>query len=380
MRLTSGTVFALRIPFTEAFRHSSKDRESSDAVVVRVAAGNGVEGFGEGLGRAYVTGETVDSMIATITHDIWPKIAYRELPGAEDGLDAIEAFLADPTAGPVVAHHASRAAVELAIVDCVFSAAGLSLSSALPPMASAVPYSGVISATTVEHTRQIAAQMRLMGLKAVKIKVGVGDDVARVACAREVLGDGVSIRVDANGGWTPDEALTTLAALVPYGVVFVEQPIPRCAVEEMARFRAASPIPVMADESLITQADLEALIAANAVDAVNIRISKCGGLARSAAMARRALEAGLVVQIGCQVGETAILSAAGRHLAAALPGLAFVEGSFGSLLLTEDLSVDPVRFGHGGRAPILKAPGLGVRVRPDLLEKYAVRKVDSKCS
>jgi len=93
-------------------------------------------------------------------------------------------------------------------------------------------------------------------------------------------------------------------------------------------------------------------------------------------MARRAARAGIQVQVGSQVGETAILAAAGRHLAAALEDVAFVEGSYGTLLLTEDISADGVRFGHRGEAPLLTGPGLGIRVLEERLHKYA-RKIVS---
>jgi muconate cycloisomerase len=108
------------------------------------------------------------------------------------------------------------------------------------------------------------------------------------------------------------------------------------------------------------------------VDFFNVRVSKCGGLARSHAIARRAAAAGVGVQVGSQVGETAILSAAGRHLAAALPEVAFVEGSFGTLLLAEDVSVESVRFGHLGEAPLLTGPGLGIRVVEARLRRRAL--------
>jgi muconate cycloisomerase len=132
----------------------------------------------------------------------------------------------------------------------------------------------------------------------------------------------------------------------------------------------------VADESLVTLADAEALIAAEAVDYLNVRVSKCGGLSRSLGIARRAAAAGIGVQVGSQVGETAILSAAGRHLAAHLPQVAFVEGSYGTLLLTEDVSAESVRFGHRGAAPLLSGPGLGVHVLEERLRKYARRVVE----
>ena len=185
------------------------------------------------------------------------------------------------------------------------------------------------------------------------------------------MGPSVSLRVDANCAFTPDDAVATLTALAPFNVACAEQPIPRGAPAALARVRSRSPIPIMADESLVTVADAEALIAARACDFFNLRVSKCGGVVRTLEIARMAVLAGLRLQLGCQVGESAILSAAGRHVAAHLDRVAFVEGSYGSMLLVEDVSEEPVTFGHGGKAPLLMGPGLGVDVREGALRAHA---------
>ena len=218
--------------------------------------------------------------------------------------------------------------------------------------------------------------MAFVGLRHLKLKVGGDDDVARVRAVRGAVGPDVSLRLDANGAWSLERATEILDAVAPFDIAVVEQPLPRGPVTDLARLRRASPIPLMADESLVTPADLEALVAARAVDSVNVRVSKCGGLGRSVEIARRAAAAGIGVQVGSQVGETAILSAAGRHLAAAIEEVTFVEGSYGTLLLTEDVSREAVHFGHRGLAPVLTSPGLGVTVVADRLRKYARRIVE----
>ena len=127
----------------------------------------------------------------------------------------------------------------------------------------------------------------------------------------------------------------------------------------------------MADESLVTLDDAEALIAGRGgrlLQRPRLQVRRARALL---AIAARAAAAGVRVQVGSQVGETAILSAAGRHLAAALPEVAFVEGSFGTLLLTEDVSAESVRFGHRGEAPLLTGPGLGIRVLEERLRRRA---------
>jgi len=371
MRLVAATLYALRIPFVESFRHSATERRWSDSVVVRVRDEAGTEGFGEGTPRPYVTGEIVETMLDHLTCELWPRVADRELPPACN-LEALAAFLPETSLAGAIAPHASRAALELAVLDCALRRAGRPLATLLPPRRSRVTYSGVITAGPIARAVQHARQMRAIGLHDVKVKVGFDDDIARVTAVREALGHDASLRLDANGAWSFERAVHVLNAVAPLGIAAVEQPLPRGPVEDLARLRQAIPVPIMADESLVTPADAEALIAGEAVDLFNVRISKCGGLARSLAIAERAAKAGVGVQVGSQVGETAILSAAGRHLAAALPTVAFVEGSFGTLLLAEDVSVESVRFGHRGEASLLTGPGLGIRVVEERLRRRTV--------
>ena len=371
MRLVAATLYALRIPFVESFSHSATERRWSDSVVVRVRDEAGTEGFGEGTPRPYVTGEIVETMLDHLTCELWPRVADRELPPACN-LEALAAFLPETSLAGAIAPHASRAALELAVLDCALRRAGRPLATLLPPRRSRVTYSGVITAGPIARAVQHARQMRAIGLHDVKVKVGFDDDIARVTAVRGALGHDASLRLDANGAWSFERAVHVLNAVAPLGIAAVEQPLPRGPVEDLARLRQAIPVPIMADESLVTPADAEALIAGEAVDLFNVRISKCGGLARSLAIAERAAKAGVGVQVGSQVGETAILSAAGRHLAAALPTVAFVEGSFGTLLLAEDVSVESVRFGHRGEASLLTGPGLGIRVVEERLRRRTV--------
>jgi muconate cycloisomerase len=370
MRLVTAEIVALGIPFVEAFAHSAKDRSASDAVLVKVVAEDGTVGWGEGLPRPYVTGETTEGMIAHVADVLWPAIAERELPPWSPDLPA--GWLPDLPASGVVAPHAARAALELAMLDASLRAAGQGVADHVPVVRRQVTYSGVVTAADPARAAKLARQMKLVGLTAFKVKVGVGDDAARVAAVREVVGPDAELRVDANGAWaTPEAAAAALAPLAALGVVSCEQPLPRGDVRDLARLRALTGVALMADESLVTEADADALIDARAVDLFNVRVSKNGGLARALAIAAKAAAAGIGVQVGSQVGETAVLSAAGRHLACAVAGLRWAEGSFGTLLLAEDVAAEPVRFGHKGLAGAIGGPGLGVRVREDLVRKYA---------
>jgi muconate cycloisomerase len=131
----------------------------------------------------------------------------------------------------------------------------------------------------------------------------------------------------------------------------------------------------MVDESLNTRASLQRLIEAKACTAANVRISKCGGLVAALNRARETLEAGLTLQLGCQVGESSLLSAAHLRLAAAVQPVTYAEGCFGRFLLREDPASPLLQFGYGGRPPEPpQAPGLGVRIDDNLLERWTTEK------
>ena len=318
-------------------------------------------------------------MVDHVERTLWPCVAERALPpvGHLAGLDEL---IGDVPLTGALAPNASRAALELAMLDCMLRRAGRSMATVLAPRRASVTYSGVITAGPIERAVRHARQMRAVGLRHLKLKVGFDDDVARVRAVREAIGPDASLRLDANGAWSYERAVEVLDAVAPLGVAAVEQPLPRAMAADYPRLRRSVSVPLMADESLVTVADAEALVNAGAVDFFNVRVSKCGGLARSLAIAARAAHADLGVQVGSQVGETAILAAAGRHLAAALPEVAFAEGSFGTLLLTEDVSVESVRFGHRGEARVLEGPGLGIRVIETRLRERAfdVRALDGR--
>ena len=377
MRFVEGLIYSLRIPFVESFSHSTKSRNFSDSFIVRLTMDDGTIGYGEGVARPYVTGENVDSSLNHIQQTIWPSIAqsvFSEItPGPDpvDSLSQVYRAIPDNVTDGVVAFHAARAAVEIAIVDGILKRQQMSLAQILPPKRTEVVYSGVITAGSIAKAEQHARHFKLFGIKQLKVKIGGADSVTRVEAVRQIVGPDASLRVDANGDYSVASSIAMLADLAPFNIVSVEQPIPRGEPIDLARVRQCSTIPIMADESLVTLDDARALIAVNACDYFNLRLSKCGGIVRTLEMARLAADAGLRVQLGSQVGETALLSAAGRHMAAYLDDIAFVEGSYGSLLLTEDIGKDSINFGHGGRAGLLRGHGLGVRVVETVLTKYA---------
>ena len=362
----------------EAFAHSAKRRAVSDSIVVRMEDCDGNVGYGEGLARRYVTGETVKASILHIRKVLWPAVAafdYDELKTDSDPIQALaqpDESLPVQTGEGVIAFNAARAAVEIALIDCLLRRRKISLAEILPPRRTSLTYGAVISSGSIEGSVRRARQLKLFGIREVKIKIKDREDIARVRAVREVFGEGARLRVDANGAFDAPAAIEAAGELSPLCIAAFEQPVQRgTGAGGMRKVREQSSIPLMADESLVTIRDARELIEIEACDYFNLRLSKCGGIHRTLQLAQLARGAGVSLQLGSQVGETAILSAAARHVAAHLHEVEFIEGSYGKLLLAEDVSRDPVQFGHGGRAPLLRGHGLGIQLRDRVLEKYA---------
>ena len=378
-RVDSMTIYQLRIPFHQAFRHALQSREESDAVIVKITGSDGRTGFGESLPRSYVTGETTQSMVTHIRDHLAPKIFGDPFAPGWETFEYLQAVLSqwtrsDKEESNVIAWNAAFCAVELALLDWSLRADYCALADLLPPRRFEIVYSGVISADAPADAAALAERMARFGLRQIKVKVGTADDFARLEAVRNAVGHKVELRGDANGAWSAQEAIENLQRLAKFKLQSIEQPVRAGDLNGMKQVRDESAIPVTADESLVTLQQARKLIESSACDYFNIRLSKCGGIAGSLAIAKLAQEAGIEIQVGAQVGETGILSAAGRTFAAQLPALSFTEGSFGTWLLAEDVTVENVAFGFGGRAPLLRTRGLSVTVKENVLERLAISK------
>ena len=381
MRLQSIHIYQLRIPLRASFHHALHSREESDAVVVKVTDEQGRAGYGEGLPRPYVTGEDVESMAARLQTALAPAVLASDLKAGPEVFEFLRANFDDWTAVKttdkgITAWNAAFCAIELALIDWSLRATNRSLADVLIPTRKEVVYSGVVSADDPASAAATAKRFVEHGINQLKIKVGTSEDIARVAAVRKAVGASVELRADANAAWTAEEAVERLDALRPFALSCIEQPVAADDIAGMRRVRERTGIRVMADESLVTRSQAWRLIELKACDLFNIRVSKCGGISGSLDIAELARRAGIGIQVGAQVGETAIITAAGRHLAAHLPEIVYAEGSFGTLLLSEDISVEDLAFGYRGVAPILSQPGLGITVREEALERFAVRKIE----
>jgi muconate cycloisomerase len=283
---------------------------------------------------------------------------------------------------PEVPQTSAWCSVDLALLDAFGRAsgepAGPALADGRAPAAAGLDryrYSGVVSAGRGWPYATSLLKIRAFGFRQVKLKLERDGAVRAARTARRLLGRRIDLRVDANMAWDVEQALEVIGQLRAVGIRSFEQPVASADLAGLARLVAESSATVMVDEGLTDRDSLQRFIAHRACTGANVRISKCGGLVGAYARCREALDAGLLLQVGCQVGESSLLSAAHLRLLSALapltPGVRYAEGCFGRHLLREDPAAPLVQFGYGGRPPPQPpGGGLGVQVDPATLGRY----------
>ncbi|HZZ82848.1 MAG TPA: dipeptide epimerase [Gemmataceae bacterium] len=384
MRVKEIIAWQVRIPLKKPIQHASHTRTETDNIVIRVTLADGTVGFGEGVPREYVTGETIDSALALLKQsDLKPQLDA--CTTFKSTLAAVEALrlapIPDDDRG--CRGNGARCAVELALLDAygkyfqhpVSDVTKLLAHDDLYEHKEHVRYSGAITSAQGMKARWAAWKMWIYGFKQLKIKVGIEgqNDVERVGQIRRRVGSKMDLRVDANEAWTPANVRDKILELKPFNITSVEQPVPHEEIGVMREVRPAVGVPIMLDESLCGMIDAERAMDGEYCDLFNLRLSKCGGFIASLRLAQFARRHNLGYQLGCQVGETAILSAAGRHFASSVRDIRYCEGSYDSHLVREALATTNITFGWGGKAPALEGPGLGIEIDPQALQRVTVR-------
>lgn len=305
----------LHTPFVTALRRT----ETTDTVVVTVTDSDGRTGWGEAPQVWQVTGESLAGATACIEQMLAPVVVGRPLDDRDD-LAAAAALVQRA----VARNFGAKAAVDAALHDLVAQAEGTSVAALLAGRPDGIrdrlTTDVTLSAGAADALADTARLRVAEGFRTLKMKVGTdaSTDVQRVAAVREEVGADVAIRLDANQGWTREEAVQVIRALevADLGVEFVEQPVVAEDVEGLAWVRERVGLPVMADESCYGPHDLERIIRLGAADLVNVKLAKCGSLTTGRDLLRRAHEAGLRTIVGSMMESHVGVGAAAALVAA----------------------------------------------------------------
>lgn len=293
-------------------------------VGIKITADNDMYGWGEASPFAPITGDSQDGNFVTAKH--LAKLIKGKNPLAIDARMAeINAFSAGQ---PSI-----RSAFDMALYDLAAKVANMPLYQFLGGEALFQSKHRIIRTDStigiqdsVEETLKQAQGILGDGFEAIKMKVGRAglSDIDHVAAVRELAGPDVAIKIDSNQGWDYPNAVANLNAMTSLNLEYSEQPLAAWDFDNLARLRENVSIPICADESVFDDKDALKLIKADAVDYMNIKLGKSGGIQTALKINAVAEAAGCKCMIGC-FSESRLALSAAAHLALARPNIIFID-------------------------------------------------------
>jgi len=352
MRAEAVELRRVRLPLVRPFVTSAGTVEAREAVLVRLLTNDG-EGWGEcvAMGGPHYTSEYVEAAEHVLRHHLAP----RWLAAGERSADDVAQVL-----GPVQGHPMAKAALEMAALDAELRAAGRSMAERLGGVRAEVDCGVAVGvAPSIDALLDEVAGYLDQGYRRIKLKVQPGADLDPVAAVRERFGD-VPLQVDANGAYQVQD-WPLLAALDPFDLLLIEQPLPPDDLLGSAEVARRVRTPICLDESITSAAVAATALAVKACSVVNLKPGRVGGLLEAVRIHDLCRGAGIPVWCGGML-ETGIGRAANLALAA-LPGFSLPGDLSGSdRYFVRDIT-DPF-VPVDGRLRVPTGPGLGVT--PDL--------------
>lgn len=361
IKITDIEIFKLNIPLKEPFIISLGTITDANNIVVKIHTNQHIYGIGECCPYAYIVGETQESEFE-IAKKIALLLKNKNPLQIEDRLAEINrAIKFNPTI---------KSAFDMALYDLLAKHSQLPLYALLGGTNDRTIFTDMtVSLNDSELMAAEALKFKSQGFKAIKVKLGTNknDDVARIRAIREAIGEEISLRIDANQGWDSVTAITTLKALAQFDIAYCEEPVPHWNNKDLARVRNASPIPIMADESLFSEHDAFRLASMGACDYFNIKLSKSGGIHSALKIINIAESAGIKSQVGC-MSESRLALTALAHLGMARKNIIHFDMD-SALMLSEDPIIGGIKYLEGGEISLPDAVGLGVDISQEYLDK-----------
>jgi L-alanine-DL-glutamate epimerase-like enolase superfamily enzyme len=350
------------MPLKEPFVISLGPIHNVQNVVVIIRTEDGCAGYGECSPYMSINGESVDTCF--IVGQYFAKVLM-----GKDALDMEGCMeIMDRT---IYGNSSIKSAFDMALYDVAGQHAGMPVYKLLGGEKNKVLQTDyTVSIGTPEKMRADAMRITRQGFPAVKVKLGetLESDVARIRAIREGIGNDTPLRIDANQGWkTADNAIAVLNALAPFHIEHCEEPISRYRFMELSRVTAASPIPIMADESLGDEHDAERLIGLKACQLFNIKLGKSSGFFKGQKIAQLGAAAGMHMQVGGFM-ESRLGMTAAAHLA--LSNDHILHCDFDTpLMYTEDPVIGGIRYLDNGVIDVPEVPGLGAVIDDSWLQE-----------
>jgi L-alanine-DL-glutamate epimerase-like enolase superfamily enzyme len=353
MKISYIEIYRFSIPM-EPFVIATGTMYFAQNVLVKIHTDKGVHGYGECSAFPMIVGENQDTCIAMGKE-------FAKLLIGKDPLDIPERM---NDLLSYAAHNSTiKSAFDMALFDISSKHAGLPLYQFLGAHKRTVETDMTIGIDTPERMAVTALKYKTQGCRILKVKLGknIHDDIQRVEMIRSAVGEHMTIRLDANQGWSFDDALLALSALAKFNIQFCEQPMRTWYDDKLPELNINSQIPIMADESCYNHHDARRLINSKSCDLLNIKISKSGGILEAQKIHEVALQTGTKCMLGGML-ESRLALTANLHFAMASQNVIYFD--LDTCLLGH--LADPVIGGLTYNGYFLDLPdGIGIGAEPD---------------
>lgn len=310
MKITDIQIETVTIPLITPFKTALRTVTQIENVVVKVMTDSAFIGYGGAAPTAAITGETLASIIGAIEH-IRDHLVGMELEISELVFQRLNSCL--------VGNNSAKAAVDMAIYDLLAKGMDVPLYQLLGGRANTIETDKTVSIDTPEKMAAESKGHVQSGFRVLKIKVG-GDpeqDILRLQSVQDTVGADIKIRIDANQGWSAKDAVRVGKELEArqLNIELMEQPVAARDFAGLRYVRDHLAMPVVADESVFSPQDALELVSMRAVDGLNIKLMKCGGIYNALKIAAIAEAAGIPCMVGSMM-ESHLSVGAAAHFAA----------------------------------------------------------------
>lgn len=352
-------IYRFSIPM-EPFTIATGTMDHAQNVFIRVHTAYGLYGVGECSAFPMIVGETQDSCLVMAKEfaKLWRGKNALDIPAR---LQELHNF----TAG----NSTIKSAFDMALYDLSAKVAGLPLYKFFDGKKRVVESDITIGIAEPEAMAEKAIGFRKSGAKILKLKLGKGaaEDVERIRQIREAVGYEIKLRVDANQGWSFNDAVYALQALDKFNIEFCEQPMRTWYDDWLPELMQLSPVKIMADESVFNHHDARKQINSNSCHYINIKLAKSGGIYEAKQIHDIAEKSGIVCMMGGML-ESRIALSAKLHFVYASPNIQFYDMDTCMLGHKEDPCVGGVTY-DGYKLTIDDAPGIGADADNSYLDK-----------
>ncbi|CEG58341.1 dipeptide epimerase [Legionella fallonii] len=353
MKITEIHIAQLTIPLIRPFITAVRRTECVDDVVIMIKTDRGAVGYGSAASTPAITGDSTESIIKAIKNILGPQLIGRSISELNLLLQMNNQNIAGNTS--------AKAAIDIALHDLFAQYCGLPLYKMLGGNTNSISSCITISVKASDEMVVDAIDLVNQGYKTIKIKLGLNpiEDIERVRAIRQAIGNDITLLVDANQGWSYEDALKVIAAFKQQqlNIPMVEQPISAQDLPHLKAICDQVDCSIIADEACFSPKDALNIAKMNACDGVNIKLMKSGGIENAQAIYNIAKTAEIAIMVGCML-ESPIGIAAIASFAASKPDIFYADLDPIFLILENYVLGGAQRSGN--KIVLSDKPGLGI--------------------